>query len=213
MLRAKQNFRIWRSGTEPRPLPATTPDHEIERSNLTKEIEELQTQLEEAGVRYAKERSQLELQLTQEQQENRRLKDQVSKFRDIIVNKGSNADDVVSDAVIIQRFCELRQNIQKIVLKWYDVDMKPVVSYKIEKDYRRRQQQFFELWNKRLSSANLQNRSRGMIFELLNEEILGRPCFGLDRVKNEGAGTEGDYEQWLAGFEDLMTKALRGMYI
>jgi hypothetical protein len=129
MLRAKQNFRIWRSGTEPRPLPATPPNREIERSNLTKEIEGLQTQLEEAGVRYAKERSQLEVQLTQEQQENRRLKDQVSKFRDVIINKGSIADDVVSDAVIIRRFCELRQNILKIIFKWYDVDIKPVISY------------------------------------------------------------------------------------
>jgi hypothetical protein len=34
-----------------------------------------------------------------------------------------------------------------------------------------------------------------MIFELLNEEILSRPRFGLDKVKNKGPDTEDDYEQ------------------
>jgi hypothetical protein len=212
ILTTKQSF-FWNKQTEQTRQTAPQPSNlELENSTLASHIQELQAQLqsqkEQADLRCATERSRLEEQLSQERQENRRLKDQVSKFRDIIINKGSGAGDVVSDAVVIQRFSELRQTIQKVVLKWYDVDINPILSRKDNKV----QHRFFEQWNnKRLSSANLQNRSRGMIFDLLYEEILGRPFFCLEGVKYEDQGNKINLETPLARFENIMTKHFQGM--
>lgn len=68
----------------------------------------------------------------------------------------------------------------------------------------RKQREFFGFWGQDLSQIQLKNRTRAMVFELLAEEILCRPCFGLD-----GTESAGELEQGLINFETNLS-SIRG---
>jgi hypothetical protein len=129
-------------------------------------------------------------------QANRKLQEQVAKFRDIIM-KGSGQSRQVDDSTIITLFVALRQQIQNIAFQFYQVDQRP----KGMKQLSQRQQEFFSLWRKKLTQPQLRNRVRAMIFELLHDWILGRRCFGL-----EDFNVHGDLEISLAQFEEALEK-------
>ncbi|TAQ84016.1 hypothetical protein B7494_g7668 [Chlorociboria aeruginascens] len=126
------------------------------------------------------------------ERENRQLQEQVAKFRNIIINSGES--EAVNDSTIVAQFVLLRVMIQKIVLKFYEVNQ-DITRFKFQT---RKESDFFDLWfNKEMSITRLNNRTRGMIFELLGEEILCTPCFGLD----------GELETGLVKFEALLSTA------
>ena len=112
-----------------------------------------------------------------------------SKLRDIIV-KNSSDDSEPVDSAVTQSFGELRDLIQRIVHKHYT----NVPRFrKAGNSMYDRQKKKFDRWYERDVPDSLKKyRSRAILFELLNEEILGRNWFGLD----------GTVEYNLARFEE-----------
>jgi hypothetical protein len=61
--------------------------------------------------------------------------------------KGSDQSRQVDDSTILTSFVALRQQIQNIAFKFYQVDQRP----KGMKQLSQRQQEFFSLWRKKLT--------------------------------------------------------------
>ena len=131
----------------------------------------------------------------------RRLQEQTTKLREIII-KAANNDNEPLDTVIINTFSGLRGLIQKIVHKYYPKDylMDPM---KIEKGGNKlfeKQKAFFRGEFFHMSEDIRRFRVRAKIFQLLQDRIFNEPCFGLSP----------EMEDSLAEFEDKLKSCNRG---
>ena len=188
---------------------------EEEKSSLLKEREDLMRNerlLQSRLDLYERQRAELNiLQLDNDglRTKNIQLETTTAKFREMIVKHGSNTD-VIDDSRIVSKFNSLGDQIQHIVLKktFYSFDKWPGMSVYSSK----RQEEFFKQWDHGpLSKAQLRQRTKAMIFELLYEEILGNRCFGLDDIEKKGdVGVT--VEHALGVFELALSSLGTGLY-
>ncbi|KAI9647688.1 hypothetical protein NHQ30_004073 [Ciborinia camelliae] len=169
-----------------------------------KTIQELRSQLQQAE-RDARNYQEIRIQLDSMTIKNRQLQEQTQTFRDIIINKGSGDIDDVDDNTIIKDFVALREQIQRIVNRYYKcTEDRPrsLNEGRFSKRLEKRRRKFFSMWEGGYTSAQLRNRSRAIIFEILATEILQVPIFGLDGFE------KGALEHGLVDFELELEHAL-----
>jgi hypothetical protein len=135
-------------------------------------------------------------------QQNIELREQVSKFREIILKRTNNQVQAIPDSTLINSFVDLRVQIQHIVFKFYRFDRAHHLKLKGASST---QQDFFGLFARDFSEAQLKRRARARIFEILSQEILCRPIFGLDDFDKKG-----DLESSLCTFESTLNSITRG---
>lgn len=150
---------------------------------LKKERHETWTQCETLASQIrslegAKDTGELESQLSSAMQENKRLQEQNVKFREIILSKSSSDAQIVDESTIIQKFTGLRDQIQRLVLKFYRCDRRPRRPAVNGKSWSKDQENFFQFWKDGLSENQLKRRTREKMFDLLASEILCRPLYG-----------------------------------
>ncbi|RDL33957.1 uncharacterized protein BP5553_08325 [Venustampulla echinocandica] len=136
------------------------------------------------------------------EQQNKKLAEQAAKFRSIILNQTSSSGEAIDDSRITTPFIDIRGQIQRIVFKHYSPVQKP---RPLSASATQKQREFFDFWEQGLSQAQLKNRTRAVIFELLNENLLSHPCFGLDDFEPAG-----QLESALAGFEVALGSVSQG---
>ena len=129
----------------------------------------------------------------------RQLQEQNTKFRAIFIKNGKNDNEPLED-VLIQSFCDLREQIQKIVQKQYTDRSVRLESHK--NPLFDKQKAFFRgPWmhpNVPLSTKFFHMRAR--LFEFLREEIFQPDTFGV----------EGRRETHLADFEAALRSCRTG---
>ena len=109
--------------------------------------------------------------------QKQKFQESSSKLRDIIVKNGSDNSEPV-DSVVTRSFGELRDLIQKIVHKHCSVMPR---FHRANNPLYDKQRNKFDTWyEKDIPEPIKKYRSRAVIFELLNEEILAKRWFGLD---------------------------------
>lgn len=143
----------------------------------------------------------LQQRLAATNQQNSELREQVSKFREIILKKTNNQVQATPDSTLMISFGDLRVRIQHIVFKFYRFDK----THLKLKGASSRQHDFFGLWARGYTDAQLKRRARAKIFEILSEGILCRPIFGLDDFDKTG-----DLESSLSTFESSLNSLTRG---
>jgi len=157
---------------------------QAENEQLKKEIEDTWMRCETLASRNrtlegaAKNARELESQLSSSTQETKRLQEQNAKFREIILSNSSSDAQTVDEFTIIHKFTSLREQIQRLVLKFYRFDQrlkKPSPGYK---PWTTEQDRFFRFWRDGLSEDQLKRRMRANMFNMLATEILCRPLFG-----------------------------------
>jgi hypothetical protein len=144
----------------------------------------------------------LQQRLAATNQQNSELREQVSKFREIILKKTNTQVQTTPDSTVINSFADLRVRIQHIVLKFYRIDKNHHLKLKSATS---RQHEFFVLWGSSFSDSQLKRRARAKIFEILSEGLLCRPIFGLDDFDKNG-----DLEANLSYFESTLNSLPRG---
>lgn len=155
---------------------------EQEKKHMMKQTETLQKLLEEV------EHQKYQLQI------------QNTKFRDIFAKQGQNDNELV-DAVVIKSFCDLREQIQRIVQKQYSTPPHPLTIYK-GPIYEEQKAFFRRSWmHQDVPNATKFFLMRAQLFELLRVEIFQRPNFGLG----------GDLEEHLAKFEKALISFGKGL--
>lgn len=168
-----------------------------------KKIQELLSDLQrvEGDARNYQE---LRIQLDSMKIKNRQLQEQTQMFRDIIINKGGSDVNDVDDNTIINDFVALREQIQRIVNRYYKCENRPrtLIEGRLPKKLEKKRRKFFSMWDGDYTNAQLRNRCRATIFELLALEILQVPIFGLDDLE------KGVLENGLVDFEVELTHAL-----
>lgn len=124
--------------------------------------------------------------------DNHKLEERVGSFRDMMLKKhGENACQI-DDNTIIKQFINLRAQIQKIVNKYYPVDINsPPVRNTINKDY-------CKFWGQGLNAKEIKDRIRGLVFYEINEYILSARTFGLEGPESSSQAVASD---GLAQFE------------
>lgn len=130
--------------------------------------------------------------------ENQQLQVQNSNMRNLVL-KSSKEDEPIADSTLVISFCDLRGQIQRIVHKYYDIEQAP----KLGPNASQVQQCFYALWNGKRSPSELRNRTRGVVFELLDDHVFSKPYFLLGIV-----GSQSGIEQALASFEALINTHL-----
>ena len=119
----------------------------------------------------------LNSQLRDTEQEKQALRQQSVKLREIVIKTDN---ETVDDHSVIVSFVSFRTEIQRIVGKFHCLQPqeKPILPQKSFP----MQQIFAQAWETMLIAAQLQNRARSMIFQILHLEILSIPCFGLENI-------------------------------
>lgn len=121
----------------------------------------------------------------QAETQRRNLVEQNTKLRNIIIKSG-NSDSEPLDQVVIKLFCELRDQIVKIVHKQYGKLFADKLV-KMNNPLWDGQKVFYSQL-KELPESARRYRARAKIFELLFEDILNVPCFGLDETMEDCLG-------------------------
>ena len=137
--------------------------------------------------------------LAEVEHQKRQLETQNTKFRDIFIKHGQNDNEPV-DTVLIKSFCDLREQIQRIVQKQYGTPPNPLY---IEKGpFLEKQKAFFgRPWMYQdVPIASKKFVMRAKLFTLLQEGVFQRPNFGLG----------GDLEENLAKFEEALISGSKG---
>ncbi|TGO63682.1 hypothetical protein BCON_0011g00220 [Botryotinia convoluta] len=155
--------------------------HKADKAHDAKTIRELRSRLQKTEED-AKEYQDACVQLDKLKIKNRQLQEQMQMLRDMIVNKGGSDVDDLDDNTIIKDFVALREQIQRIVNRYYKCETEPGSpnDWSIPTYFELRRKKFFSMWKDNHSSARFRGRSRAMIFELLAAEILQLPIFGLE---------------------------------
>lgn len=178
---------------------------ETERDQLKQSQVHQSNKIRELHLKLSTTEQETRAQLGSMELKNRQLQEQTQAFRDIIINKGSSDHDAVDDSTIINEFVSLREQIQRIVLKYYKRaephHLEPLSSKILEK----KQKRFLSMWKKDYTGPQLRSRTRAMIFELLADEILQTPMFGLDDF---GEDRKGVLEQELVDLEMALMSTL-----
>lgn len=155
---------------------------EQEKKDITKQTDNLQKRLAEV------------------EDQKQQLQKQNTKYRDIFIKHGQN-DDEPMDAVVIKSFCDLREQIQRIVQKQYSNPPNPI---QIDKGpLFEEQKAFFKMsWmHQSVPNAKKILIMRAQIFKMLQVGIFQRPNFGLG----------GDLEKNLANFEEELFSCAKGL--
>lgn len=137
-------------------------------------------------------------------QKNKEFHDQAAKYRAIIIQKNDEGSNQINDAVIISSFRSLREQIQRIIVKFYTME-KDMPSSFLNK-LKPKQQELLKHWQRDLTTSELQNRVRASVFQCLSDILLFRPCFGL-----KGGDVAKGVESGLVKFEGMLGHFAQGM--
>ncbi|KAM3086121.1 hypothetical protein ACMFMG_000260 [Clarireedia jacksonii] len=121
------------------------------------------------------------------------LRMKLDRYKEIILKNTDASSNQTDDAAIASKFRSLREQIQRLVQRYYTMSNVPP---KVNPPASRRAMSLYELWGMGLDDHELQSRVRGFIFKRLSVNILERPCFGLDGH---------DVAEMEAGFESFET--------
>lgn len=118
-----------------------------------------------------------------------------------LITKGVN--EPIDDNTVKNNFGKLREQIQRIVFKFYPTGPGSKLETKYIND---QSQRFFRAWQTSRSDTDLSYRVRSKMFQILHEKILCRLVFGLrDFGKSE-------LECGLAQFEQLLTDSHKSKF-
>ena len=113
-----------------------------DKEGYLRDIQKLQTQLCNANL--TSERiGELESELYSMRLQNKQHSENCSRFRNMIIGKGADDTESITDPSIKASFIDLRAQIQRIVFKYYQVDKKQS-SIKLLMDASKKQQEFFK---------------------------------------------------------------------
>ena len=159
-----------------------------ERTQLWENINTLEREKEQQRHTADRQFEALKKRYAASELQKQKFQESSSKLRDIIVKNGSDDSEPV-DSVVTRSFGELRDLIQKIVHKHFSVMPR---FHRANNPIYDKQKNKFDMWyEKDIPEPMKKYRSRAIMFQLLNEEILARRLFGLD----------GTMESHLAKFE------------
>jgi hypothetical protein len=176
-----------------------------DKERYLRDIQELQTQLYNANLTSGR-IGKLESELDSMRLQNKQLSENCSRFRNMIIGKGADDTESITDPSIKASFIDLRAQIQRIVFKYFKVDKKDS-SIKLLVDATKKQREFFMAFNDCSTGTQMMNRVRSKIFELVADEFLCTPCFGLDGVRPFG-----EVETGLKMFETELGKSKKGTW-
>jgi hypothetical protein len=132
------------------------------------------------------------------------LKEKEVTFRDIIISKAGSQK--ITEEEVITAYSVLRQQVQALARNpAYQVEKAPSVPLSSSS----KMKHFYAIWKKGLSSKDLGFRIRAQIFSLLDQNILGKCCFGLDIDATQNPQFKGyrEIERSLQDFEDILAKS------
>jgi hypothetical protein len=176
-----------------------------DKERYLRDIQELQIQLYNANLTSGR-IGELESELDSMRLQNKQLSENCSRFRNMIIGKGADDTESITDSSITTSFIDLRAQIQRIVFKYYKVDKKDS-SIKLLVDATKKQREFFMAFNDCSTGTQMMNWVRSKIFELVADEFLCAPCFGLDGVRPFG-----EVENGLKMFETELGKNKKGTW-
>ncbi|KAI9882583.1 MAG: 8-oxoguanine glycosylase ogg1 [Watsoniomyces obsoletus] len=131
----------------------------------------------------------LEQRLQQQEEDTEKHKEQAIKFRSILTAQARD-DNEPLDATLIQSFQRLRESVFKIVQRYY----RPSGQFTLDPDREEFPQQQEWLGSVDPTIADRKSRMRGIVYKLLDDEILGAACFGQ----------KGRVEEVLSNIEEAM---------
>ncbi|EKD16178.1 hypothetical protein MBM_05472 [Drepanopeziza brunnea f. sp. 'multigermtubi' MB_m1] len=133
--------------------------------------------------------------LRESEEERQRLQALTVVLRGMVTKNSEPDGERMDDNAIVGKFIKLREQVQRIASKlcFSEGNGNAVLTQEMSDA-----QRDFEYW-KGLSQAQLLNRIRTNIFELIHSEILGRPLFGL-----EGLQDTSGLEHGLSKFETAL---------
>lgn len=142
----------------------------------------------------------LQKRLAEVEEQKHQLQNQNTKYREIFIKHGQNDNEPV-DAVIIKSFCDLREQIQRIVQKQYKVPPTPLQPFRGEL-FEDQKAFFGQPWTHQdAPNATKFFIMRAQLFKLLQGGIFRRPNFGLND----------DLEENLATFEEALVARGKGL--
>lgn len=144
-------------------------------------------------------------QLATTKERNQELQGQVTKLRDIILERAGHGSQDPPEFTISTTFCGLIARMQGLVHKFCRCDQAPRHT---ESSLSVNQREFFDNWDagRNLTTPQRQKRTRAKIFELMCDDILCAPLFGLDAMEKHG-----ELEASLARFEISLNSINLGM--
>lgn len=133
------------------------------------------------------------------ERQKRLLHEQNTKLREIFIKNGQHDNEPV-DSVLVKSFCDLREQIQRIVQKQYSIPPARLKSH--NNPLFDKQKTFFRgTWMHIDVARSMKNFSiRAKLFEFLEERILRPANFGIG----------GGMEQCLADFEAALKSCGKG---
>jgi hypothetical protein len=167
--------------------------------------EEKYRELEDKTVGLIKNNSGLVKDLERANHRIANLQVQLDKFKEIILKNVSDSSSQIDDSAITSAFRGLREQIQRLVSKYYSMSQAPpkppgsagywdITLYK--------------LWELGLNEDELRCRVRSLVFQCISNCILSRPYFGLD-----GFDADQKMESGFQSFEELHSQNCRMYYL
>lgn len=172
----------------------------LEKEKMTAEGRELELKMQKDDVTSRLQETRERIQILHDREQL--LKDQNQKLRSWVTR---STNEPIDDNTVTTRFASLRDQIQRIVFRFYPLKdsfhMKPWNLTQPQRD-------LFVPLQHGLSTSEVKYRVRAIIFQLLNQKILSEPVFGLGAFDSGG-----ELESQLAKFERALASTKEGNVI
>jgi hypothetical protein len=116
--------------------------------------------------------------LQSKEEDVKKYRDQISKLSRRVTANSTQDLYEPSDEKVVEAFRALRDLTQKIVHNRLNIQEDHVRAYSKNARMKEMQTAFFKGWEE-LSDQTRRYRLRAKIFDILNEELFKKPCFGL----------------------------------
>jgi chromosome segregation ATPase len=123
------------------------------------------------------------------------LRKQVDRYHEIILKNTSESSIQTDDAAITSKFRSLREQIQRLVSRYYTMSKAPPKPHRTADVW---SIELYKLWELGLDEHELRCRVRSLVFRCMDGYILSRSYFGLDGLDPN------EIETGLESFENLL---------
>ncbi|EPE33222.1 hypothetical protein GLAREA_06234 [Glarea lozoyensis ATCC 20868] len=103
-----------------------------------------------------------------------------AKLKEIILSKATEYGQTIHAGTIIGKYTELREQIQLIVSRYFDLDDEWQPKGFATNDSPKLQQEFYSLYANGYTDDQMGKRARSYIFNFILEQILNKRCFGFE---------------------------------
>ncbi|KAH8654244.1 hypothetical protein BGZ61DRAFT_487128 [Ilyonectria robusta] len=159
--------------TDQAPLPGASLEREVDDLKVRLATKESELDQARSQVKDATDKQEnMKRQLFQEQYRAKELQDKLANLRGILTKAPSG---IILDGDVQAKFMEVRNLAHMVVRKLYSRERISSAG-----DRSNESRSFFEPFvSKRIPSQYFENRFRGKVFDILDENLLSRPQFGL----------------------------------